>query len=185
MLGTDLSSSKALLVGVLLLTTGLAGCASSGGDSLIYSSFSEANSAPSAGPYSPNMTDSQLSSLSEEEASQYKIKLLTPSSTSGLEKGEQDVVVLLYNDQTGEPVTDATMSVAAHMPSMGHGTSGEEDPVHKNDGQYQGMTTWSMKGSWKLNIDAQLASGDVLAYDIHVDVGEDHGHSDDGHNHEH
>lgn len=187
MLGNRLSPSKALIVGALLITTGLAGCVSSGGGSsdLLYSSFSEAKGAPAAGPYAPNMTASQLSSLSEDEARQIKIKLLTPATTGGLSEGEQDVVVLLYDASTGEPITDATMAMNARMPAMGHGTSPEEDPTHQNDGQYQGMTTWSMKGTWLLNLNAQLPSGDVLAYDLHMDIGESHGHADDGHGHEH
>lgn len=183
MLGTDLSSSKALLVGVLLLTTGLAGCASSGeGSSLLYSSFGEARSAPGGGPFSPNVTASQLSSLSEEEANQIKLKVLVPQSLEGLETGEQDVVVLLYDASSDEPITDATFGIAARMPSMGHGTSPETDPVHKQAGQYQGLTTWSMKGSWDLNFDVQLSSGDVLHYDVPVKVGQG-GHDHGGHEH--
>lgn len=186
MFGSHASQTKALALGVLLVTAGLAGCMSSGESaSLLADSYQAAKTADAAGPYEANMSDSQLSSMSEEEAKDIKIKLLEPAKTSGLEEGEQPVVVLLYDESEDEPITDATMAIEARMPAMGHGTQPEEDPVHEKHGQYQGLTSWSMSGSWLLNIDVQLSSGDVLAYDLHMDVGEDHGHADDGHDHEH
>jgi hypothetical protein len=176
-----------LALGVLVATMPLAGCMSGSSETLTYSSFDEAESAPGAGPFEPHINGSQLETLSEDEAEDIKIKLLTPSSTSGLEQGEQDVAVLLWDDSTGEPITDATFAMEARMPSMGHGTSPEEAPTHETDGQYVGMTTWSMNGSWSLRFDVQLDGGDVLHYDIHMDVGEgEHGHDEgDGHDHEH
>lgn len=57
------------------------------------------------------------------------------------------------------PVTDLTITATPEMPSMGHGSSGNVDPVHSADGLYGGTANFSMAGDWVLHLD--LKAGDV------------------------
>lgn len=166
MLGTDPRSPKALMLGALLLTTALAGCAGSdGGSGLAYASYEEAKNAPGE-TFEANNTDSPI-----------KLKLLEPSNDE-VSTGELDVVFLLYNSQTDEPVTSASFgpdkdgcgpdhSFCAKMPAMGHGTSPETSPSHVDYGVYKGSTTISMNGEWLINVNPQV-DGQVLEYDVPV-----------------
>jgi len=57
------------------------------------------------------------------------------------------------------PVTDLTIVGTPEMPSMGHGSSGNVNPVHTADGLYTGTANFSMAGDWVLHLD--LKSGDT------------------------
>jgi hypothetical protein len=50
------------------------------------------------------------------------------------------------------PVDDATIHVDPQMPSMGHGSSGNVDPVLVTSGVYQGTLGFSMTGTWETTI---------------------------------
>lgn len=170
MTGT-LQRPKALLVGALVLTVAFAGCA--GGDQaqarscapndepieLPYDAYSAAKDAPGE-VYEANNTDSPI-----------KLKLLKPQDPKNIDEGGLPVVVLLFNSETDEPVTDADFTVKAHMPAMGHGTSPESDPTHEKEGMYIGCTTISMPGDWLINLDPQLSDGTVLEYDVEAQAG--------------
>jgi hypothetical protein len=56
------------------------------------------------------------------------------------------------------PVTDLTILGTPEMPSMGHGSSGNVNPVPTADGLYTGTANFSMAGDWVLHVD--LRSGD-------------------------
>ncbi|MDX1611190.1 MAG: FixH family protein [Candidatus Thermoplasmatota archaeon] len=156
---STLSSPRALLLTVLLLATGMAGCVSDAGDGLPWASYEEAKAAP--GPvFQANGTESPI-----------VLKLLEPSDPDAITEGGLDVIVLLYDEETDEPVTDADFQIEARMPAMGHGTSPETHPVHQRDGIYAGSTTISMAGDWLINLDPQLADGTVLHYDVWASTG--------------
>ncbi|MEW5741654.1 MAG: FixH family protein [Myxococcota bacterium] len=57
------------------------------------------------------------------------------------------------------PVTDLSITGTPEMPSMGHGSSGNVDPVHVSDGLYTGTVNFSMAGDWVLHLD--LKAGDM------------------------
>lgn len=168
MLGTDRGSTKAILLGALLLTTALAGCAGDSSSGISYASYEEAKNAP--GPtFEATNTDSPI-----------QLKLFEPA-TEGAPVDEVDVVFLLFDSETDEPVTNAQFapqseysencapshSFCAEHPSMGHGTSPEESPSHVNYGVYEGMTTISMNGDWRLNVNPEV-DGQVLEFDIEI-----------------
>lgn len=161
------SHSKAVLVGVVLLAAGLAGCAGDSGESTAsFGSYEEAKQAPGTTWQATN-TDSPI-----------ELRLLAPSDTT-VETGETDIVFLLYDSQTDEPITNAEFepqdryqekcgsahSFCAEMPDMGHGASPEESPEHVNHGVYKGMTTFTMDGEWMVNINP-MVDGEVLEYDV-------------------
>lgn len=176
MLGTNpLTHPKALLVSAVLVTGALAGCAASDDvttDDLAFASFNEAMNA-----------DGQVFSPTNDDETTIRLKMLHPAKLEGLEATETDVIVLLYDSEKREAITDATITLDAWMPEMGHGTSPEEDPGHLDYGVYDGMTNFSMDGDWELQFTANTQDGGVYEFVVPVSIG--HGHSDDGHGHEH
>lgn len=162
------TARRALLFSAILLTVGLAGCAA---DATPYGSYEDARDAATPGPFSPISEESQLNSMSEEDASNIQLKVLVPETNEDLEQGEQDIWILLYDEDADEPITDASVAIEAWMPHMDHGASPEEDPTHEGEGMYNGMTTWGMDGDWELRFDVTIGNN-VLHYAPNMTVGE-------------
>jgi hypothetical protein len=101
-----------------------------------------------------------------------KVKFLDPASTDGAETGKQPLVLLLYDADAAEPVTDGTVSLSSWMPGMGHGTHGEEDPTHKDHGEWGGVTNFTMEGTWEVNLTAEPPSGGSYEWQVEFQVGE-------------
>ena len=57
-------------------------------------------------------------------------------------------------------VTDLTTEVVLLMPSMGHGSSGNINPVHSANGIYTGKVNFSMTGDWQITL--KLKRGEVM-----------------------
>lgn len=164
----DTSTTKALLAGLVVVSAGFAGCADAGqGDEVpSFGSYEEAKRAPGT-VWQANNTDTPI-----------ELRLLHPSGET-VETGENDIVFLLYDSEADEPVEGITFepqdeyeencsprhSFCADMPMMGHGTSPEASPEHVGHGVYQGMTTFSMDGEWRVNVNP-MVDGEVLEYDI-------------------
>lgn len=81
------------------------------------------------------------------------------------EVGINDLVVSLHKQEsmTSFPaVTDATVEFEPWMPSMGHGSSNNVNPVHEESGFYHGEVNYNMTGDWELRFDITL-NGEELA----------------------
>lgn len=170
-----------LLIAALALAVPLAGCADMAGGpgdgadgdgpTPMYASFDEAMAAEGT-VLEPSGSDSPL-----------RLKVLEPAGrnqTTGSDS-PQPVVVLLYDSSTEEPVTDADFGAendkcnrddafCAWHPSMGHGTSPEDSPVHVAHGEYHGETHWLMAGTWEILFNPQMADGEVLNFAVRVCV---------------
>jgi len=63
-------------------------------------------------------------------------------------------------------VTDLILDMEPWMPSMGHGSTGNEIPSHANDGRYSGVVVFNMTGDWQITFtftDAdQIEIGEVV-----------------------
>jgi len=190
MIGSRSLFTKAVLAVALVASAALAGCAAdggagedevgAGGDEVpTFASYEEAKRADGT-VWQANNTNTSV-----------ELKVLYPSGETA-ETGDHDVVLLLYDAESDEPITDAEFepqseyeqncgpahSFCAEMPAMGHGTSPEESPEHVGHGVYQGMTHFSMSGDWVLNVNP-LVDGDVLEYDVTITAeGEGEGHGD-------
>lgn len=140
----------------LLVVASLAGCIGSGSQQsgLPVATFDEAMSA-----------DGEVAEPIDSDSS-VRLKLLDPADTSSVPTEKIDVVVVLYDGDS--PITDAEMTLDAWMPSMGHGTSPEEDPAHRKEGIYAGSTNLIMAGDWVLKFNATLADGTSLAFEVPV-----------------
>ena len=60
-------------------------------------------------------------------------------------------------------VDDLTISFVPEMPSMGHSSPNNVDPVFMEDGHYKGQVNFTMTGWWKLNL--TLKKGNTLISD--------------------
>lgn len=134
--------------------------------------------------YEPTAGDSSL-----------RLKLLNPEEPLETERGQAPFTFLLFDADTGEPVTGAQASLESWMPPHGlpeggqmpgHGTHSEVDPVHHRLGIYQGRTNIVMNGTWWTNVTVAV-DGEETAFQVTSDVGSGgHSHGDDGHDdHDH
>lgn len=172
MLTDRFQTSSTLLIACLLLATGMAGCLGSEGESTDgrFASYEEARDAVVKVHEPANST------------SPVRLGLIQPEAPEKIGTGNLQVVVLLFDSETNEPITDAEFVIDAYMPAMGHGTNPETNPSHEAHGVYVGSTTISMGGTWEINLTATLADGTTLDFQVPVDAtggGMDGGH--DGH----
>jgi hypothetical protein len=67
--------------------------------------------------------------------------------------GMNDAEFMVHTTSDGfvfTPKTDLTTYLTPTMPSMGHGSSGNVDPIHKLNGMYTGKVNLTMTGDWDL-----------------------------------
>lgn len=139
---------------------GMDGGMHGGNASTPYASYQEARDAPGE-VVAPNQTDSPV-----------RIKLLEPNNTTDVRPGMLELTLLLFDSEADQPVENATMTLEAHMPAMGHGTSPEVNPEHDGHGVYQGLTNLNMNGTWLLRMTAETDDGTNLTWSIDVQVGQ-------------
>ena len=60
---------------------------------------------------------------------------------------EQGKVVTRY-----APVVDFVVTFETLMPSMGHGSEGNRNPVHTREGRYRGRIGFNMRGDWRIDV---------------------------------
>jgi hypothetical protein len=58
------------------------------------------------------------------------------------------------------PATDLTIEITPEMPSMGHGSPNNVNPVHTANGHYLGSVNFTMTGAWRINM--TIKKGDRL-----------------------
>jgi hypothetical protein len=57
-------------------------------------------------------------------------------------------------------VTDLTVEITPEMPSMGHGSPNNVNPVHTTNGHYVGTVNYTMTGDWRIHL--TIKKGDRL-----------------------
>lgn len=62
------------------------------------------------------------------------------------------------------------MEMEPEMPSMGHGSPKNVNPVSKGNGMYTGAVNFTMTGYWKINLDLKTSNGDTIKLDQFFDV---------------
>jgi hypothetical protein len=58
------------------------------------------------------------------------------------------------------PVTDLTVEITPEMPSMGHGSPNNVNPVYTSNGHYVGSVNFTMTGDWRIHL--TVKKGDRL-----------------------
>lgn len=132
-----------------------------------FATFDDALDADTPDPFAPDLSRSDLDTLTPDQAENITLNLLVPDQPDKLPQGDQPVWILLIDgtDGTPGPLTEATVTLEAWMPAHGHGTNQpERDPVHVHEGMYEGATHWMMPGAWELRFNVTLPDGSVLYY---------------------
>lgn len=83
----------------------------------------------------------------------YVLSLIEPVQP---ETGLNDLIVAFHKRETMmsfPAVSDASFGFKPWMPSMGHGSTNNQDPVHMGNGHYHGVVHFNMSGDWELMFD--------------------------------
>lgn len=89
----------------------------------------------------------------------------------GKKVGINDFEVIAFKKVTNDEfvaVEDLTIALEPEMPSMGHGSPNNVNPVHSTNGHYQGKVNFTMTGDWRLNL--TLSRGETLLNELYFDV---------------
>lgn len=105
------------------------------------------------------------------------IYLVSLSFTDGVSPAVEpaagdNAILVTAHSQAGptefDAADDLTVSVAADMPSMGHGSSTPSSASPRGDGDYQGSVDLSMPGAWVVTVTLQRAGEALGAVDFDV-----------------
>jgi len=86
--------------------------------------------------------------------------------------GENDFEVAIYTMKdmmTFEPVEGLSIKMEPEMPSMGHGSFGNIDPIETVNGHYKGTVVFNMVGDWRIHMEVQ-EKGVVIKDGIYFDL---------------
>lgn len=70
--------------------------------------------------------------------------------------GINDMELMVYRKESMMSFpADSSLSIhlTPEMPSMGHGSPNNVDPIHLGKGRYRGKVNFTMTGAWRLNLD--------------------------------
>ncbi|MGV3705508.1 MAG: FixH family protein [Arcticibacter sp.] len=99
----------------------------------------------------------------------YTVSLVQPLTPK---MGMNDLEVLVNTRQdmmTFPPVEDLVIELIPEMPSMGHGSPNNVNPVHTGKGHYRGKVNFTMTGDWRLHF--KLKRGNtVIMEDAALDL---------------
>ena len=116
-------------------------------------------------------TEAKLISFeSDHDSTKLFVTRITPTSPT---VGINDIQFGIYKRETmiNFPAVDGyTMTMVPEMPSMGHGSPNNVDPVSNGNGKYDGKVNFTMTGYWKLNMDFFTATGDTVKTGQYFDV---------------
>lgn len=87
------------------------------------------------------------------DGGKYFVALIEPSAPK---VGINDMEIAIYKKTSMMDFpADSSLSVVLtpEMPSMGHGSPNNVNPVHIGNGHYKGKVNFTMTGLWKLNMD--------------------------------
>ena len=92
-------------------------------------------------------------------------------ATPGVGRQPFEVYVMQKHGMFDWPaLTDRVLEITPWMPSMDHGSPGNENPVSQGDGRYLGVVNFSMSGPWTVTVvvkDGDIVSGEVVfEYDV-------------------
>lgn len=99
--------------------------------------------------------------VSKADNAKYFVALLQPQNPK---VGVNDMEIAIYKAQTmmSYPADSSlTVSLTPEMPTMGHGSPNNIDPVHTGNGHYKGKVNFTMTGLWYLNLG--FKAGNVIA----------------------
>lgn len=81
--------------------------------------------------------------------------------------GKNELEIGLYRRETMmnfPAVTTGVMTFEPTMPSMGHGSPGNEQPHHHENGLYHGQVNFTMTGEWQIDVQAVVGADTVRVH---------------------
>lgn len=99
----------------------------------------------------------------------YSVSLVQPASP---QTGMNDLEVLVNVRQdllTFPPDASLTVEVTPEMPSMGHGSPNNVNPVSSGNGHYKGKVNFTMTGDWRIHLKL-IRNGTVIVEDAALDL---------------
>ncbi|HQQ94092.1 MAG TPA: FixH family protein [Bacteroidia bacterium] len=107
--------------------------------------------------------------LSSDSNSTVMIALLQPGSAK---VGINDLELVMYkkkDDFSYLPVTDYNIEIEPNMPSMGHGSPNNVNPVHSENGHYKGKVNFTMTGLWQIKLKL-YRNGTLISSDQYFEI---------------
>lgn len=96
---------------------------------------------------------SRVKSLKTINGTNFIISYLSPMKPK-VGNNEIEFVVYYKEDMMNYPAAgDFTIKVTPEMPSMGHGSPNNINPVHVGNGHYKGTVNFTMTGDWRINLE--------------------------------
>lgn len=97
----------------------------------------------------------RIKSVKTESGAVYLLAYIAPKEP---EIGVNDFEFAIYQTVDKDnylPVDDLQVSMRPEMPSMGHGSPNNLDPVSIGQGLYQGKVNFTMSGDWRIHLELQ------------------------------
>jgi hypothetical protein len=97
------------------------------------------------------------------------LSILSPSKPK---VGINDIEFTLYRKASlmDWPADDSyTIEITPEMPSMGHGSPNNVNPVSTGNGHYKGKVNFTMTGEWKINVLVKK-NGNTISKDIYFNI---------------
>ncbi len=111
----------------------------------------------------------EFSVVSETDGKTYFISLLEPFEP---EVGINDIEFTVHyreNMMSFPAAEDLTITIEPEMPSMGHGSPNNVNPVHTGNGHYEGKVNFTMTGWWRVNIEVSR-NGDPIGENLSFNI---------------
>lgn len=111
-----------------------------------------------------------ISFTSDFDGAQLFVARITPTDP---EVGVNDIQLGIWKKESmmnWPAVDDIVINMEPEMPSMGHGSPNNVDPMSTGNGKYDGAVNFTMTGYWKINLDFFTATNDTIKTDQFFDV---------------
>lgn len=105
-----------------------------------------------------------------DSTTKFFVALKEPSAP---EIGLNNFEVMVYKKESMmsfPPATDLNIEIDPEMPTMGHGSPNNENPVHVADGLYHGKVNFTMSGYWKVSMSITDNNGKTVKDDAYFDI---------------
>lgn len=114
--------------------------------------------------------EKMYSFISDVDSSMIFVSLVEPVSP---EVGLNDFEIVIHHRETGMSwpfVAGLMVEIEPEMPTMGHGSPGNVNPVYTSIGHYKGIVNFTMPGLWRVHITVKDASGLIMNDSKHLDM---------------
>lgn len=118
------------------------------------------------------VTEPTTSSLYQFLDSAQKVHFVSLLNGGNFKLGENPIEFTVHSrmDMMNFPsVEDLEIQIEPWMPTMGHGSPNNVDPVHVKDGHYKGKVNFTMTGLWHIKVRIKK-NGDLVAPEFYFEI---------------